>query len=540
MMSHKRITIALFIFVFLIIPITTSFGFTEKSFTTSQDDGSNLFMDQLLDQGAELLVANIDSEGEAEVIYGQLGLPTTALSMDDDMYDNCILMALVATRGELLDYVFSWATGGLFAGPGNGENGDGIGGGGTGFSLAQDGNPLGGITNYLGSDFRLLITSFINLDAISVLEQSLQIQTHLTSQFGFTFSQLFSMRVDESSLPSDVELPFTSLDLLIHYVESDFENALSSILDGVGNDDGILSSLDSTIFSSATSSAAAIFAIPDIEELLSTFGDMSGGEPEPQPGFFLSQMEGLTGSIALATIGYVGDQVLSYGSTEVGLSELIGEPTTIGSFDDGFSMAVINLPDDVNITDYSPVGVNQSAYDNETQSVFWNASSFGDQDDYVVNFESGKFPPMVTLERAFTPEVSTIGSTVTVTVTLVNGDDGPLSDIQILDDGFLDFYPDLEVTGPLTKSVTSLGVSETTDLSYEVTFAYEGAYTFPGALVNFTFGGEAFTKSFPKMSYVVAADLGSVLSQSGPYTLAFAGVIVLGAIFNLRGLFRRD
>ena len=68
----------------------------------------------------------------------------------------------------------------------------------------------------------------------------------------------------------------------------------------------------------------------------------------------------------------------------------------------------------------------------------------------------------------------------------------------------------------------------------------EGAYTFPGARVNFTFGGESFTKSFPRMSYVVSANIGSVLSQSGPYTVAFVGVVILGAFFNLRGLFRRD
>jgi hypothetical protein len=98
----------------------------------------------------------------------------------------------------------------------------------------------------------------------------------------------------------------------------------------------------------------------------------------------------------------------------------------------------------------------------------------------------------------------------------------------------------LDIAGALTKSVASLGASESTDLSYEVTFANEGAYTFPGARVNFTFGGESFTKVFPKMGYVVSTNLGSVLAQSGPYTLAFVGIIVLGAVFNLRGLFKRD
>ena len=399
---------------------------------------------------------------------------------------------------------------------------------------------MSSITDYLGSDFRLLISSFINLDASSVYMQTNEIQTHLTSQFGFTFRELFSMRVDESSLPSDVQLPFTSLDLLIHYVESDFATAIISILDGVGNENGFLDSIDTSVFSNARASATAIFAIPDIEELLNVFGDMGGGEPEPEPAFFLSQIENLTGSVAFATAGYVGDQVLSTGSTDLSLSDLIGNPTSIGSLDDGFSMVMINLPDDVNITGYSPIGVNQSAYDNESQSVFWNASSFGDQSDYTVQFESGQFPPMISLERAFSPGVSSVGQTVTVTVTLENGDDGLITDIQIVDNGFLSFYPNLEITGSLTKSVVALGVGESTDLTYDIKFMNEGAYTFPGARVNFTFAGESFTKSFPKMGYVVSADIVSVLSQSGPYTIAFVGVVILGAFVNLRGLFKRD
>jgi hypothetical protein len=538
MKTQRRITIIIFLFIFLIIPLTSSFISRQESFTLSQDEEPD-FMQQILGEGAELLVTNINVEGEAEVIYGQLGLPTTALAMDDDMYDNCIMMALVATKGELLDFVFSWATGGFFSGPEDGNDEDGKGGG-QGFALSQDDNFMGGFTDYLGSDFRLLITSFINLDAASVYQQSAEIQTHLTSQFGFAFRELFSMRIDENSLPSDVQLPFTSLDLLIYYVDSDFEEAISSILEGVGNDEGFLGSIDADVFSSARASVSAIFAIPDIEELLEVFGNMGSEEPESQPAFFLSQMENLTGSIALATAGYVSEQVLSYGSTEVGLSELIGNPSTIGSLDDGLSLAMINLPDDVNISSYSPVGVNQSDYNNESKSIFWNASSFGDQSDYLVQFESGKFPPMVMMERTFSPSISTIGETVTVTVTLENGDDGVLNDIQIVDNEFLGFYPDLEVTRPLTKSVPTLGVSESTDLSYEVTFGNEGAYTFPGATANFTFNGESFIKRFSKIGYVVSANLGSVLSQSGPYTLAFIGIVILGAFINLRGLFKKD
>ena len=538
MKSQRKIPIFLFLFVFLIIPLASSFVSTQESVVLSQEEEPD-FMQQILGGGAELLVANINEEGEPEVIYGQLGLPATSLLMEDDMYDNCIMMALVATHGELLDFVFSWATGGFFSGSDEGDNGD-DGGTGQAFSLSQDGTFMGGFTDYLGSDFRLLITSFINLDSVSVYQQSVEIQSHLTSQFGFAFRELFSVRIDETSLPSEVQLPFTSLDLLIHYVDSDFQEAITSILEGVGNDEGFLSSIDANVFPNARASVSAIFAIPDIEELLAVFGNMGSDEPEPQPAFFLSQMENLTGSIALATAGYVGDQVLSYGSTEVGLSELIGNPSTIGSLDDGFSLAMINLPDDVNISNYSPIGVNQSNYDNQSQSVFWNASSFDDQSDYLVQFESGKFPPMVTMERTISPSISTIGETVIVTVTLENGDDGTLSDIQIIDNGFLGFYPDLEVTGALTKTVPSLSVSESTELSYEVTFVNEGAYTFPGASANFTFGGESFTKSFPKMGYVVSANLGSVLSQSGPYTLAFVGVIVLGAFINLRGLFKKD
>ena len=87
-MRQKQKTIVFFIFAFILLPFAGSVTSQNEIFVLAQDGGS--FMQNILGEGAELLVANINPDGEAEVIYGQLGLPTIQLSYISSSIDNAI------------------------------------------------------------------------------------------------------------------------------------------------------------------------------------------------------------------------------------------------------------------------------------------------------------------------------------------------------------------------------------------------------------------------------------------------------------------
>ena len=70
----------------------------------AQDIDENFIFD-LLENGAEIVFTAIDEQGAPAVVYGQLGVPDEQLALDDPMYEGCVVMALIATQGELIDYV---------------------------------------------------------------------------------------------------------------------------------------------------------------------------------------------------------------------------------------------------------------------------------------------------------------------------------------------------------------------------------------------------------------------------------------------------
>ena len=144
----KKYAIAFLLFAFLILPMAAS------AYPVMAQDGPEEIIGLLLTEGAEVLVANIDENGAPAVIYAQLGSPVDALDLEAEMYDNCLALAVIATRGELLDYIFSLI----------GE--DFLGGGEPGFMLSQfdAGFTPEAILDLLGSDFSLLLSVYYNLD----------------------------------------------------------------------------------------------------------------------------------------------------------------------------------------------------------------------------------------------------------------------------------------------------------------------------------------------------------------------------------------
>jgi hypothetical protein len=185
---------------------------------------------------------------------------------------------------------------------------------------------------------------------------------------------------------------------------------------------------------------------------------------------------------------------------------------------------------------------NYSFYENTSQLVFWNATGFGVQSDYVIHFTGGDFPPLVTVERAFSPGQTSIGGSTEVTVTVTNQGDEIITGLNVTDTGFLAYYPSLTVTGDTNKLVASLAPDESTTMTYSVAFTNEGKYTFPGARLEYVYNSTGFVKTTHKQGFLVESNLGSVFMQAlldgMPYSGIFVGLVALVGVWQVVKLAR--
>ncbi|MFW9932917.1 MAG: hypothetical protein ACFFDR_09690, partial [Candidatus Thorarchaeota archaeon] len=161
--------------------------------TLAQDEfGGEEFIEDLFTNGAEIMLSMIDEMGVPSAIYGQLGIPSADLMLDSAMYEGCIAMALVSTHGEFLDIVLELVGADMFGGDG----------GGGGFALAQDGGfDFNSILDMIGTEFNLLVNVFVNVDAATSQSRMGSILSNLQTQFGFGFTELITLRIDESLFP---------------------------------------------------------------------------------------------------------------------------------------------------------------------------------------------------------------------------------------------------------------------------------------------------------------------------------------------------
>ncbi|MGV9168547.1 MAG: CARDB domain-containing protein [Promethearchaeia archaeon] len=535
-LERKIITIS-FIVAFLVIPSVVTAASTSPAFAPAQNPEE--IIGELLDEGAEILLSSIDEEGAPRVLYGQLGLPSDALAIEDEMYDDCMALALVATQGEFLNYVFdlvgvSEMTGGGFA-----EDG---------FTPSQfdGGMDMSGIMDYLGDEFTLMFAAYLNIDESTAQSRMDSVRSHLHSAdgFGFNFAELLTLRIDEDTIPEEEEnvtLPFDSIDLFLYEVSNPFDDAVSAVLGGLSHD-GLLGSIDETVFTDARGSAAGMLAIPDIANLVQLFEGSS--QPATLPDFAIAQnpFENVTGPIAIAAAGYVGEQHLALGDTELKLSSLVGSPTEFNPLPDGLSVVMADMPVTSNITGYSPNVANMSFYDNSSKTVFWNATGIGTVSDYILNFESDSFPPNVTISRSFSPEAVAVGGATTVTVTVTNNGDSPITNITVSDTGLSTIYDSVTVDGNTQTTVSSVSPGESMTMQYTVTFPNEGSYSFPGAAVMYEYDGKLYDKNTDRQSVIVRSELGSLFMQGlqdgWPYAPLALGLVGLGAVFNLVRLVR--
>jgi hypothetical protein len=503
----------------------------------AQDIGEEFFFN-LIENGAEVVAAMISPGGEPAVVYGQLGVPSTQLALEDPMYDGCMVTALIATQGEMLEYFLDLVGSNLlnFTGTNFGDEDFMI------TQFGEGGFDINSIFSMLGTDFSLLIDVFVDVEDSVAQTNMAAIRTHLQGQFGFSFAELLNLRIDEEFIAGligeQVDLPFTGINVFIYQVTNPFADAVDSVLD-VMDQTGFLTSIDRTVFTTARASGAGIIAIPDMGDLMDLFGGFMGNSTPPPSAFIYSQLPALDGPVAIAAAGYIGDQLLSTTSDELKIFEdLLGKSPsqTVNGLDSGQSLVAAFVPD-VNVTSYSPMGTNVSFYDANASIVFWNATHFTNQPDYTISFEEGSFPPLVNLTRSFDPVTVETGGTTEVTVSVHNQGTEEIYNVSVMDMLIGTTYDSVDVIGTQSATSAVLAGGATLTITYTVTFQYEGGYAFAPAELMYDYNGTTYHKQTHIDGYTVDADpiglFQQMFNDGMPFTLGIAGVVSLGAIVNI-------
>jgi uncharacterized repeat protein (TIGR01451 family) len=536
---------AIALLVFLAVAPAVA-ALTNPQFTPAQEEED--ILELILNEGAEVVFSHIDDQGVPGVIYGQLGIPSDALALDDPMYDGCLAMALVSTHGEFIEMVLDLVGADLFGGEAGMMSASGLG------PLQDDmGFNPEDILELIGTEFNLLVNIFVDVEEATSQQRMSSIMNHLSTQFQFSFAELFTLRIDESLFPPDanITLPFDSIDLYIHQIGNPFADAVASVF-SVMDDSGFLGAIDQSVFTDAPASAAGLLVVPDMEELISTIEGWTGGEDggeflplaeDPSLDRFLTaQMPNITGSLAIAAAGYLGDQVVDSETTSIGIKELLGADAAFSPLETGLSMVILQVPSGINITSYSPSAENASYYNQDDAMVMWNATYFGEQSDYEIFFESDEFPPPISIERSFNPTSVSVGGTVDVTVTVANEGTLPIQNLSLSDLGIGALYSTVTVSGDQELQALELDGGDSVSITYSVTFPNEGSYTFPKATLLYEYDGVTYEKKGKTNSVVVSADPVSVLSRAisdgWPYTGGVIGLVAIVGIWQIVGLVR--
>jgi hypothetical protein len=346
----------------------------------------------------------------------------------------------------------------------------------------------------------------------------------------------------------ELQLPFQSIDVYIHQMTISDEEVIDAIWD-VMNTAGFAGSIDPSVFETAPAAAAGLLAVPDMDALIEMISGFSGGDGGgfAVADFFTSQFDigniTIDGPLAVAAVGYLGEQLLSTSSTELDIfADLLGATSDIVPLSEGLSAVIANFPYNINVTGYTPEHQNFTFYDNSSNLIFWNATGLETQPDYSVTFNATNLPPLITLERTFLPESCSVGESTQVTVTVTNDGDDPIANVSLDDTAFSVIYPDVAVTGSASGYWDSLAPGASQSITYTVTFTNEGRYTFPGAVVTYTYNTNIFSKDTNNQGFDVNADIVGLLQQGiadgWPFTGMVLGLVGITGIYSVLGLIR--
>ncbi|MEM4735014.1 MAG: hypothetical protein QXS20_04770 [Candidatus Thorarchaeota archaeon] len=505
-------------------------------FAPSQADFEDI-ISLILTRGAEVALASVDDGGVPIVVYGQVGVPSDVLQLTDPMYQGCLAMALVATRGGVLEYILQMV----------------------GFMNSSSSQGMTALTQYapaqtmpqspqdiigmLGSDIKLLVAIYVNIDQAVSQGRISQVLNLLSTNFGFSFAPFLILRIDKTMFPPEMadQIPFDSIDLYSYTIGNEFPNIMSSVFQ-VMDDSGILGGISTNVFIDSPMAATGILVVPDMSALGDLFGSTeSSSLAEGLSPFTLAQMANLTGPMVVAAAGYMGEQVVSSTDTSLGLAQLLGA-SSLTPLSGALSMVAINMPTSVNITSFTPSAENYSFYDPSANMVAWNATHFGVQPDYRVYFGAEQFPPMIRLERTITPSFTAVGGSAQVTVTVRNEGNAPIENLFLNDTGVSGIYTTISLTGENSKSAPVLAPNQTLTVSYQVQFTNEGSYTFPRPVLQYVYNNRTYVKLGRVQSVVVSQDLagfiGSAIMDGMPFSGAILALVALVGLYSVRGIIK--
>ena len=523
----------LLLLVFLVA--APMFVAANPAFTPAEGPDMDQIMEQLIGEGAEAIAASIDPNGEPLVLYGRLGVPEDIIPLSDPMFDGCIALGMLGLDGDMLPYLMD-----IFGVDMGGSSSMFFGGG--DYSALQFDGGSGGpdLIEMLGTEFRILATVYLDLPEGVAAQRMGSVLSSLTGSFGFGFSEIFTLRIDKSMFENET-LPFDSLDVFIYGINADYASTFDAVLSVLGTG-GFSGMIDRNKFINAKSAAAGLIAVPDMTELMSFIENMGGGDGGFIPASdesFLGKMAqqmpfNVSGSLSIGAVAYVGDQVVSSTTTEIGIASLIGAKGDLTPMSSGTSVVLMKMPSSSNITYVTPYADNYTMLDTNSSFVLWNATHFGTQSDYVVHFDSDEFPPMISIERTFSPESTTPGGTVTVTVTVTNEGDSPITNLVLVDNSTASTYTTVAISGETIKTAPSLAPGDSLSMTYEVTFQNEGTYRFDSAILTYDYNSRTFSKSTPVDGYTVTQSIGGSFAQmigdGWPYS---GGIIALIAIVGV-------
>ncbi|MHA1917933.1 MAG: hypothetical protein ACTSUV_06445, partial [Candidatus Ranarchaeia archaeon] len=161
-----------------------------------------------------------------------------------------------------------------------------------------------------------------------------------------------------------------------------------------------------------------------------------------------------------------------------------------------FSLMMMHLPEEANVTDYYPPMTQYNATEQEPLTLFFNQTAgFTSVDDFNVTFNYN-FPPKIVVTRFFSEYPTTADQPVNITLVVSNQDNVTVTNVKLQDGGILNDYTTVQlVSGNPNGTWTSIAPGENKTLTYSVTFESEGVYTFPRAPFFYDWNSTTYSRS---------------------------------------------
>ena len=207
-------------------------------------------------------------------------------------------------------------------------------------------------------------------------------------------------------------------------------------------------------------------------------------------------------------------QYFKEGPHQFSLATLLGASASItGTAAANASIIAVNFEQGTRLFSYSPVSSN-TYYVPPTWTLFLNATSNFSTPDLTATF-SYPFAPNIIFGKTVSPATGTVGATHTVTISIQNMDNVPVSMVNLTDPQVPSPYHStlaLAPDGTQVVRVPSLAASAASSSTYQVTTKSSGAYSLSPATGEFLWTLSNGTI----IRYSASTEETTLVSQSGP------------------------